>query len=562
MAANGGVVREEFQDDLGALVENPEAADGEHREWVIITHLRRRDGAAYGVRVTRGMPNGGAPGPEVINIEQKDVSESGEELPQSPLFAWPEDVITIPAGARCRTIARVRARTLKQIVRARISADITELHRLSEVESESRPVMAVSYGGVVFDDEETRGAVDAILDKRLVLGSAGKALSSRLENFLTVKRSVLVNSGSSANLVAVAALRSPLLGTRALQPGDEIITVAGGFPTTVNPIIQNQCIPVFVDNDVASGNIRTDRFEAAISSRTRAVILAHMLGNPFDIDYIKRLCDDHGLWLIEDNCDALGSTYRGKKTGGFGDLSTLSFYPAHHLAVGQGGAVNVTSDDLLAKIVQSLAAWGRDCWCGANEDNVCGRRFGFDAGRLGFGYDHKYIFSHIGYNLMLSEPQAAIGVAQLKKLPEFITRRAYNWSRLHQVFSPFDDFFDLPSPEPHSEPSWYAFKIVIRDNAPFERGDLVRHFEERNIQTRTFFGGNLTCQPAYLDAEKAGFTFRVSGSLDGADKLMRDSIFIGVHPVLTDAHLDYVRDALDGFIRRLRRTSPPIARGQ
>jgi CDP-6-deoxy-D-xylo-4-hexulose-3-dehydrase len=397
------------------------------------------------------------------------------------------------------------------------------------------------YAGRVFDARELVRLVDASLDFWLTTGRFAAELERGLARFLDVRRVLLCNSGSSANLLAVSALTSPKLGDRRLVPGDEVLTVATSFPTTVNPILQNDLVPVFVDVELGTYNARVDRLAGAIGPRTRAVVLAHTLGNPFDLDAVLALCKKHDLWLVEDNCDALGSTYKGRVTGSFGDLATVSFYPAHHITTGEGGCV-ATRDPLLATLVESFRDWGRDCWCAPGKANTCGKRFDWQLGELPHGYDHKYIYTHQGYNLKLTDMQAAIGVAQLEKLPRFIEIRKRNWRLLREGLARHEDVFILPRATEGSDPSWFGFPITIREGAGLAREKLIRHLEGRKIATRLLFAGNLLRQPAYLDIEH-----RVVGDLANTDAVMERTLWIGVYPGLTEAMIEYMIDAFASF---------------
>ncbi len=388
-------------------------------------------------------------------------------------------------------------------------------------------------------------AVEASLDFWLTMGRYADKLQRNLSEYLGVRRTSLVGSGSAANLVAVSALTSPSLGERALQPGDEIITTACAFPTTVNPIVQNGCVAVLVDTDPGSGNVDVAAMEAALTERTRGVILAHALGNPFDVAAVTAFCRRHDLWLIEDACDALGSLYDGRPVGSFGDLSTLSFYPAHHITTGEGGAVNVVSDTALMRVVESVRDWGRDCWCKSGQDNVCGARFSLEQGELPRGYDHKFVYSHVGYNLKPTDWQAAIGCAQFEKLDHFNAARRRNWAHLREVFADYEEYLELPYPEPRSDPSWFGFKILVRPDAPFDRTALVSHLEAQRVQTRMIFAGNIARQPAYVDHPLV----RPTGDLGGADRIMASAFFIGVYPGNTDAHVERVADVMRDFGR-------------
>jgi CDP-6-deoxy-D-xylo-4-hexulose-3-dehydrase len=402
---------------------------------------------------------------------------------------------------------------------------------------------AVPYAGRVFDADELLRAVEACLDFWLTAGRFSQELELRLAALLTVDTALLVNSGSSANLAALSALASPLLGDRRLRPGDEVITVAAGFPTTVNPILQNGAVPVFVDVELPTYVPTPQSVAAAIRPRTRAVMLAHTMGVPFDAATIGDLCKRHGLWLIEDCCDALGTKLYGRQVGTFGDIASLSFYPAHQITTGEGGAV-VTRSELLERIARSLRDWGRDCGCPGGKNNTCGERFTGQFGSLPPGYDHKYVYSHIGYNLQMTDLQAAIGCAQLDKLPGFIAARRRNWARLRELLSPWADRLLLPEPPPGSEPCWFGFVVTVRDGAGFTRNELTAWLEAAKIETRNLFAGNLLRQPAY-----AGIEHRVVGELRNTDKIMNDTFFVGVYPGLTDAHLDYIADTFRRFMQ-------------
>jgi CDP-6-deoxy-D-xylo-4-hexulose-3-dehydrase len=397
----------------------------------------------------------------------------------------------------------------------------------------------VPISGRVFDEQELELLVDSSLDFWLTTGRFAEQFEREFAKFLGVREAVLVNSGSSANLLAVTALTSHKLGDRRLRPGDEVITLAAGFPTTVNPILQNGLVPVFVDVQIPTFNVDVSYLETALSERTRAVIFAHTLGNPFDLDAVTAFAKKHGLWLIEDCCDALGSTYRGKKVGTFGDLATVSFYPAHHITMGEGGCV-LTDKPLLRTLVESFRDWGRDCWCAPGNENTCGKRFDWQLGELPHGYDHKYIYSHVGYNLKATDMQAAVGVAQLKKLPEFIEARRKNFAYLKAGLKEVEEHFVLPEATPNSDPSWFGFPLLLRETAPFSRNALIEFLNSRKIGTRQLFGGNLVRQPAY-----AGLNYRVVGNLGNSDRVMNRAFWIGVYPGLTPAMLDYVLESIN-----------------
>ena len=411
----------------------------------------------------------------------------------------------------------------------------------------------VNYGGRVYDDKEMVALTDTALDFWLTSGRYCAEFEKELGKYLGVKYVSLVKSGSSANLVAFMALTSPKLGARRIKPGDEVITVAAGFPTTVTPIIQYGAVPVFVDVSLPSYNIDCSQLEKARSRRTKAVMLAHTLGNPFDIAKVKKFCDRHGLFLIEDNCDALGSRYKldGKWgfTGTFGHIGTSSFYPPHHMTMGEGGAV-YTNDPLLRRLIESFRDWGRDCWCPSGKDNTCGCRFTRKYGELPLGYDHKYVYSHFGYNLKATEMQAAIGLAQLKKFPGFVEARKRNWARLRKALEPFKDSLILPEPTPGSDPSWFGFLITVRENAGFTRDQLVKHLEANKIQTRMLFAGNLVKHPCFDEMRKAGKGYRVAGKLPGTDAILSRTFWVGVYPGMTAAMIDYMAAKIEKIAGR------------
>jgi CDP-4-dehydro-6-deoxyglucose reductase, E1 len=420
--------------------------------------------------------------------------------------------------------------------------------RLYEEEHGAKPFIPgetlVPVSGRVYDDDDLLHLVDASLDFWLTTGRYAHRFERAFARVVGTRHALLCNSGSSANLLALTALTSPKLGSKRLRPGDEVITVAAGFPTTLNPIILNGLVPVFVDIELETYNIDVAALEEAISPRTRAIFIAHTLGNPFDLEAVTRIAAEHGLWLVEDNCDALGSTYDGKQTGTFGSLATFSFYPAHHITMGEGGCV-VTNRPELKVLVESFRDWGRDCWCEPGEDDTCGKRFAWKLGELPQGYDHKYIFTHIGYNLKVTDMQAAVGVAQLQKLSGFVEARKRNWQRLRDGLAPYEDVFILPRATERSDPSWFGFLITVRESAPFSRDDLIGFLEQRRIQTRLLFGGNLTRQPAYQGIER-----RVVGDLRNSDLVMNNTFWIGVYPGLTEEMLDYVLAAFGEFAER------------
>jgi CDP-6-deoxy-D-xylo-4-hexulose-3-dehydrase len=397
---------------------------------------------------------------------------------------------------------------------------------------------AVPVSGKVFDRNELQSLVDSALDFWLTTGRFAAAFEADFSRYLGVDHALLVNSGSSANLVALAGLTSSQLGDRRLKPGDEVITVAAGFPTTVNPILQNGLAPVFVDIDILTYNVIPDLLEQARSEKTRAVMIAHTLGNPFDVERVVEFARRNRLWLVEDCCDALGAEFNGRKVGTFGDLATFSFYPAHHITMGEGGCV-VTSQAELKTAVASFRDWGRHCWCEPGHDNTCGRRHQWQLGSLPSGYDHKYTFSHIGYNLKATDMQAAVGVAQMRKLPDFIARRRRNFQILLDGLQDLQELFILPKATEQSNPSWFGFPLFVKPEAPVSRNQVIAHLERHKIATRLLFGGNLVRQPAYQDS-----VFRIVGSLKNTDLVMERMFWLGVYPGITEAMLDYVLDVL------------------
>ena len=400
----------------------------------------------------------------------------------------------------------------------------------------------IPVSGRVFDETELNFLVDASLDFWLTTGRFADQFEKEFARFFGLRHAILVNSGSSANLVALSSLTSPQLGKDALKRGDEVITTAAGFPTTVNPIVQNNLVPVFIDVHTPTYNVDVNRLEAALSPRTRAVMIAHTLGNPFNLGAVIEFAKQHSLWLIEDCCDAVGATYRGQKVGTFGQIATVSFYPAHHITMGEGGAV-LTAQSPLKKIIESFRDWGRDCWCEPGEHNTCGKRFEWQLGDLPFGYDHKYIYSHIGYNLKATDMQAAVGVAQMKKLPQFIEARRANFKKLYDGLKNLEEYFILPEATPESEPSWFGFPLAVRNNAPFTRNQIIHFLEDRKIATRLLFGGNIVRQPAYRDVP-----YRIAGPLDNSDFVMNQVFWIGVYPGLTEPMLDFVIESFRGFL--------------
>ena len=404
--------------------------------------------------------------------------------------------------------------------------------------------------GKVFGAEEVCNAVDAALDFWLTTGRFNASFERKLAEFLDVRWAVTTNSGSSANLLALAALTSPKLGEQALRPGDEVITVAAGFPTTVNPAVQYGLVPVFVDVDIPTYNIQAEKIEAAITEKTAAIMVAHTLGNPFNVAEVMRIAKKHDLWVIEDCCDALGSRYNRQLVGTFGDIGTLSFYPAHHITMGEGGAV-FSNDSQLKVLVESFRDWGRDCWCDPGNDNTCGKRFQWQLGELPLGYDHKYVYSHIGYNLKITDFQAAVGLAQLERVEGFIAQRRANFAYLHELLKPFEEFLILPEATADSEPAWFGFPITVRPEAPLTRLELLTYYDENKIGSRLLFSGNLTRQPAYKDVR-----YRISGTLTNTDIIMNQTFWLGIYPGITREMMDFVAERTGALVKRA--TARPV----
>jgi len=434
---------------------------------------------------------------------------------------------------------------MKKMIRSKIFELVKQLYRLQAQENKFIPGKStVHYGGRIYDQRELINLVDAALEFWLTAGRYTQRFEKRMADFIGVKYCLLVNSGSSANLLAVSTLCSPLLKQRRLAPGDEVITTACGFPTTLNPILQNNLVPVFVDIELGNYNIAPERIERAITKKTKAIFTAHTLGNPADLDAIKKIVKKHNLWWLEDNCDALGSKYGRHYTGSFGDIATLSFYPPHHMTMGEGGAV-LTGNPLLKKIIMSLRDWGRDCWCASGKDNTCRKRFTQKFGQLPFGYDHKYVYSHIGYNLKATDLQAAVGCAQLGKLPFFIRARQKNFDRLYDIFKKYEDYLLLPQAQKNYSPSWFGFPVLVKPDAPFSRAQLVNYLEENKISTRMLFGGNLLKQPAYQQIK-----YRLAGNLKNTDLVMNRLFWIGVYPGINLKILTYIEATLAEFFNK------------
>lgn len=433
-----------------------------------------------------------------------------------------------------------KAEELRAQIRALTAEYFTEAFSSHEFIAGESPV---PVSGKVFDKVEMQYLVDSSLDFWLTTGRFADQFQREFSKFMGVRNTILVNSGSSANLVALSCLTSPQLADRALKPGDEVITVAAGFPTTVNPIIQNNLVPVFVDVHIPTYNIDVGYLDAALSTRTRAIMIAHTLGNPFELEAVTEFARKNNLWLIEDCCDAVGSTYNGRRVGTFGALATTSFYPAHHITMGEGGAV-LTNTAKLKKLAESFRDWGRDCWCEPGKDNTCGKRFMHQLGELPYGYDHKYTYSHIGYNLKLTDMQAAVGLAQMQKIDGFIVRRRENFAYLHSGLQDLQEYFILPEETKNSEPSWFGFPIAVRPDSPFDRNRVVEFLNSHKIGTRLLFGGNLIRQPAYKNIQK-----RIIGDLVNSDFVMNNVFWIGIYPGLTKTMLNYVIDIFHNLVQ-------------
>jgi CDP-6-deoxy-D-xylo-4-hexulose-3-dehydrase len=482
--------------------------------------------------------------PDYLRRTRVGKMDLAEGVLQKDCYIMVDRMLLIQKDSILNRIGKINTAKMDEILR-QIAYDVVEKH-YEAVHKESQRFIPgktyIRYSGTVYDAEDLKILADATLDFRLAASRFAEQFEEELAKFLSVRYSVLTNSGSSANLLAVSTLTAPELGERSLKPGDEVVTTACAFPTTVNPIIQNSAIPVFVDVDLGTYNVQPDKVEDAISDRTKAVFLAHTLGNPFDLGRITKICREHGLWLIEDNCDALGSKYQGKYTGTFGDIATLSFYPPHHITMGEGGAL-VTDDAQMKRLILSFRDWGRDCWCEPGHDNTCGKRFEWQLGTLPYGYDHKYIYSHIGYNLKVTDMQAAVGVSQLRKLPRFIEARKANWRRFYEGLKKYEKYFILPKATERSDPSWFGFPLTIKEGAPFSRNEIINHLEKNGIATRLVFSGNIIRHPGFQNIKH-----RVCGDLKNTDIVTENTFWIGVYPGLSQEMIEFILGEFDAFL--------------
>ena len=439
----------------------------------------------------------------------------------------------------------------QESIRSEIFTKIREYYQLAHQQEQFMPGKSkINYAGRVYDEKELINLVDSALEFWLTAGRYAKEFEKNFSEFLGVKHCILTNSGSSANLLAITALTSSKLGDGRLIPGDEIITTATCFPTTVAPIIQNNLVPVFVDVGIPTYNIECTQLENALSEKTRAVFLAHTLGNPFDIDSVKKFCSENGLWLIEDNCDSLGSEYNSKYTGTFGDIATYSFYPPHHMTMGEGGALT-TDNTLLKDIICSFRDWGRDCWCDSGQDNACSKRFSWQLGQLPKGYDHKYTYSHFGYNLKVTDMQAAVGCAQLEKLPGFIDKRRKNFKELFNGLKKYEEYLILPEATYGCDPSWFGFLITVREKSGFSKNDIVGYLESKGIQTRMLFAGNIIKHPCFDEIRGDFRKYRIIGDLENSDNIMKNSFWIGVYPGIDSGKKNYILKVFENYIENI-----------
>lgn len=477
-----------------------------------------------------------------IKINNDDLIEGNL---QQDYFIITEKMLLIKKESIIRKVGEISLQKIDRMLR-QMARNIVEKH-YNAVHKKDKDFIPgktyIRYAGRVYDAEEMKALVDSALDFWLTSGKFAKQFEEEFTKFLGVKYCILTNSGSSANLLAISALTSPKLGERRLRPGDEVITTACAFPTTVNPITQNNLVPVFIDVDIGTYNIKTDKIEEAVSDKTKAIFLAHTLGNPFSLDKIQDICEKYNLWLIEDNCDALGSKYNGQYTGTFGHIATFSFYPPHHITMGEGGAL-VTNDVQLKRLIKSFRDWGRDCWCEPGCDNTCGKRFEWQLGSLPYGYDHKFIYSHIGYNLKITDMQAAVGVEQLKKLPSFIKIRKKNFKYLYEGLKKYEKYFTLPKIETKADPSWFGFLLTVRKDAGFTRDEIVKYLEDNKIATRMLFAGNIIRHPSFENVK-----YRIYNSLKDTDLIMNNTFWIGVYPGIDSTQIEFILKIFDEFIK-------------
>ncbi len=504
---------------------------------VIITSLPNSKGDVMGIPGSSQMHQWNET--HQVIIDPREMASSGLDKPT--VFPISKQMV-FSTRFFAGEIGEINTPTLEAVMRLIMAHQVEQFHSATQLQKAFQPgTTVIPPSGKVIGTAEIQNMVEASLDAWLTTGRFNTEFEARLAKYLGVKHLITVNSGSSANLVAFSALTSHRLGDRAIKPGDEVIGVAAGFPTTVNPILQFGAVPVFVDVDTATHNIDASLIEAAISPKTKAIMLAHSLGNPFNLDAVTALCKKYKLWLVEDCCDALGATYNGQMVGTFGDIATLSFYPAHHITMGEGGAV-FTNNAELKKIAESFRDWGRDCYCPPGKDNTCNKRFSWKLGDLPEGYDHKYTYSHLGYNLKITDMQAACGLAQLDRLPEFIAARKHNYAFLKARLKSCEEFLILPEATPNSDPSWFGFLISIRESAGVNRVDLINYLDQNKIGTRLLFAGNLTRQPYML-----GRNFRVSGELARTDEVMNNAFWIGVYPGLTEEMLEFVASKIEAY---------------
>jgi CDP-6-deoxy-D-xylo-4-hexulose-3-dehydrase len=516
------------------ISEKPENSN----QYVIILQPPDGDGE---ILVLAGSPNAKVKSAKYfVEVKPTDVQDGGisETLffPVSKQMLVNQDSLQQKAG-------RINRKKIEEIQRKVVHFHTDSFYKTKFGHSEFTPGKSkVNYAGRVFDEKEIINAVDASMDYWLTEGRYSEQFAEKIADFLGVENVLLTNSGSSANLLAFSALTSDKLGAKQLKPGDEVISVAAGFPATVTPIIQYGLIPVFIDVHIPTYNINIEMMKKAITPKTKCIFIAHTLGNPFDIDAVMELANKHDLWVIEDNCDAFGSKYNGKYTGTYGHLSTISFYPAHHITTGEGGAI-ITNDALLAQLVRAFRDWGRDCYCSGGENNTCGKRFTQTFGNLPLGYDHKYVYSEIGYNLKMTDIQAAIGSAQMDKISSFCNKRRSNFKTLFNIFSKYPEYFILPEATAKSDPAWFSFIVTLKPDCPFTRIDISKHFNEKLIETRYLFAGNLVKQPGFMNRE-----YRIADNLSNTDYIMSNTFFLGTYPGLKDEMFTYIEDTLKNFI--------------